>query len=39
MAHARRRFVDAFMTDPRAAPIVAFIQQLYQVERAAPISI
>jgi transposase len=34
MAHARRRFVDAFMTDPRAAPIVALMQQLYQVERS-----
>ncbi|MBV9169872.1 MAG: IS66 family transposase [Chloroflexi bacterium] len=33
-AHARRRFVDAFMTDGRAALIVALIQQLYQVERA-----
>src|SRR5205807_2606324 len=34
-AHARRRFVDAFMTDPRAALLVALIQQLYQVERSA----
>jgi transposase len=32
-AHVRRRCVDAFMTDPRAALIVALIQQLYQVER------
>jgi transposase len=32
-AHARRRFVDALMTDPQAATIVALIQQLYQVER------
>jgi transposase len=34
MAYARRRFVDAFMTDPRAALLVALIQQLYHVERA-----
>jgi hypothetical protein len=34
LAHARRRFVDAFMTDPRAALIVALIQQLYQIERS-----
>lgn len=34
-AHARRRFVEAFMTDPQAALMVARIQQLYQVERAA----
>ena len=33
-AHARRRFVDAFMTDPQAALMVARIQQLYQVEHA-----
>jgi transposase len=32
-AHARRRFVDALMTDPRAATVVALIQQLYQIER------
>lgn len=35
MAHARRRFVEAFATDGSAALIVALIQQLYQVERAA----
>jgi transposase len=34
-AHARRRFVDAFMTDGSAARMVALIQQLYQVEHAA----
>ena len=34
-AHARRRFVEALPTDPRAAPIVALVRQLYQVERAA----
>jgi transposase len=33
-AHVRRKFVDAFTTDARAALIVALIQQLYQVERA-----
>jgi transposase len=32
-AHARRRFVEALMTDPQAATVVALIQQLYQVER------
>jgi transposase len=34
-AHARRRFVEAFLTDGSAAPMVALIQQLYQVEHAA----
>lgn len=34
-AHARRRFVEALMTDPQAARIVALIQQLYDVEREA----
>ncbi len=34
-AHARRRFVEALMTDTSAALMVALIQQLYQVERAA----
>lgn len=33
-AHARRRFVDALETDVAAAPMLALIQQLYQVERA-----
>ena len=33
-AHARRGFVEALPTDARAAPMVALIQQLYQVERA-----
>ena len=33
-AHARRRFVEALMTDQHAAVMVALIQQLYQVERA-----
>jgi transposase len=33
-AHGRRRFVEAFMTDPQAARMVALIQQLYDVERA-----
>jgi transposase len=32
-AHGRRRFVEALDTDIRGAPIVASIQQLYQVER------
>jgi len=32
-AHARRRFVDALETDVSAAPVLALIQQLYQVER------
>ncbi len=35
MAHARRRFVEAFAMDGSAALMVALIQQLYQVERAA----
>jgi len=34
MAHARRRFVEAFAMDGSAALTVALIQQLYQVERA-----
>ena len=34
-AHARRRFVEAFMTDPSAALMIALIQQLYQVEHEA----
>lgn len=34
-AHARRRFVDAFLIDTNAALMVALIQQLYQVEHAA----
>lgn len=34
-AHARRRFVEAFMTDTSAALMIALIQQLYQVERDA----
>jgi transposase len=33
-AHARRRFVEAFMTDTTPARMIAFIQQLYDVERA-----
>ena len=33
-AHARRGFVEALPTDARAAPMIALIQQLYQVERA-----
>jgi transposase len=33
-AHARRGFVEALPTDARAAPMVALIQALYQVERA-----
>jgi len=32
-AHARRRFVDALATDAGAAPVLALIQQLYNVER------
>jgi transposase len=34
-AHARRRFVEAFMTDTTPARMIAFVQQLYDVERAA----
>jgi transposase len=34
MAHARRRFVEAFMTDTTPARMIALIQQLYDVERA-----
>jgi transposase len=33
-AHARRRFVDAFMIDTSAALMIALIQQLYHVEAA-----
>jgi transposase len=33
-AHARRGFVEALPTDARAAPMIALIQELYQVERA-----
>jgi len=34
-AHARRPFVEAFMTDTSAALMIALIQQLYQIERDA----
>jgi transposase len=34
-AHARRGFVEAFMTDTTPARTIAFIQQLYDVERIA----
>lgn len=34
-AHGRRRFKDALDTDPRAAQVLALIQQLYAVEDAA----
>ena len=34
-AHARRQFVEAFMTDTSAALMIALIQQLYQIEREA----
>lgn len=34
-AHARRRFVEALDTDVTAAPVLARIQQLYQVEQDA----
>jgi transposase len=34
-AHARRRFVEAFMTDTTPARMIACIQQLYDVERGA----
>jgi transposase len=34
-AHARRGFVEAFMTDTSGALMIALIQQLYQVERDA----
>ena len=34
-AHARRRFVEALDTDVSAAPVLARIQQLYQVEHDA----
>lgn len=32
-AHARRRFRESLETDPRAAPMLELIQQLYSVER------
>ena len=35
MAHASRRFVEAFAMDGSAALMVALIQQLYQIERTA----
>jgi transposase len=35
MAHARRRFVEAFMSDTTPARMIALIQQLYDVEGAA----
>lgn len=35
LGHARRRFVEAFMTDTTPARLIAFMQQLYDVERAA----
>jgi transposase len=34
-AHARRGFVEALPTDARPAPMLALVQQLYQIERAA----
>lgn len=34
-AHARRRFVEAFDTDPRAAMVIALIKQLYEIESEA----
>jgi hypothetical protein len=34
-AHARRRFIEAFTTDTTPALLIARIQQLYDVERAA----
>jgi len=34
LAHARRGFVEALPTDARAAPMIARVQQLSQVERA-----
>ena len=34
-AHARRRFVEALDTEVTAAPVLALIQQLYQVEHDA----
>jgi transposase len=33
-AHARRGFVEALPSDARAAPMIALIQRLYQIERA-----
>ena len=33
-AHGRRRFVEALETDAHAAPVLALIQQLYDIERA-----
>jgi transposase len=34
-AHARRRFIDAFLGDTNAALMIALIQQLYEVEHDA----
>lgn len=34
-AHARRRFIDAFLSDTNAALMIALIQQLYEVEHDA----
>lgn len=34
-AHGRRRFKEALETDPRAATMLALVQELYQVEREA----
>jgi transposase len=34
-AHARRRFVEALETDPRAAIVVALVKQLYEIESEA----
>jgi len=34
-AHARRRFREALETDPRAASMLALVQELYRVEREA----
>jgi TPP-dependent indolepyruvate ferredoxin oxidoreductase alpha subunit len=35
LAHARRRFIDAFLGDTNAALMIALIQQLYEVEHDA----
>lgn len=32
-AHGRRRFVEALATDARAAPVIALVRELYQIER------
>jgi transposase len=34
-AHGRRRFKEALETDPRAAPILALVQELYRIEEEA----